>query len=192
MVVAPPWAVIICAVFIQGVQLSADNLSAGLLSVSLFSRTSIMSRRPSLNHDCEQDIPAYLLHGLVLRLNSEPLKSMLKGLKKELEKYPDNPFLQGHVAALEYLTPTPETDAYYCGPCKTLLSKRAKTFAQRLERERNNAQSNSDCFSDGMMELRDALEKIALIELEVNDDPWSALEAIGAIANNAIHHPPTP
>ena len=44
---------------------------------------------------------------------------------------------------------TPETDAYFCGPCKNILSKRARNFARKLERERNQLD----------MAIRDFLER---------------------------------
>ena len=62
-------------------------------------------------------------------------------------------------------------------------------FARKLERERNKEKSDSDSYFARVLELREALERIALIELCDSGDPWSSLEQIGAIAHNAIHHP---
>ena len=33
---------------------------------------------------------------------------------------------------------TPETDAFYTGPCKHVATRRQRNFARRLERERNH------------------------------------------------------
>ena len=62
-------------------------------------------------------------------------------------------------------------------------------FARKLERERDSLKEVIGSMQNEILTLRDALEKIADIELNDNGDPWSSLEAIGAISHNAIHHP---
>ena len=62
-------------------------------------------------------------------------------------------------------------------------------IVERLDRERDSLKEVIGSMQNEILTLRDALEKMADIELKDNGDPWSSLEAIGAIAHNAIHHP---
>jgi hypothetical protein len=70
-------------------------------------------------------------------------------------------------------TPTPDTDSFFeIYKIDAPSHLRGVEFCRKLECQRNAA--------------IEALRKIAEIELEAENDVWSALESIGAVAHNFL------